>query len=104
MLPIHGHFVGKMIRQTKAHSIVLQPAKAAFHRDQPLAATNAVDGFLVTLLQDAALDHGGDLREQVAVGSLGEVAAEPFCRGSSCETRRRPGTILLAVIFTACYE
>src|SRR5437899_1695187 len=93
-----------MIFKAEAYSIVLQAAESSLHRDQPLPAADAVYGFLVALLQDAALDHCGNLWKQVAVGPLGEVAAIPLRRAYSHRILGlRPRPIALAVELATCY-
>src|ERR1700686_3277059 len=104
MLPLEVHFIGKMILRTQAHRVVLKAVCPALHSDQPLAATNAIYGLLVALLQDAAPDHGGNLREHTAVSALDKVAAKPFRRSASCRIQRlRPGTIHLPAVLAACH-
>src|ERR1700692_128392 len=104
MLPLEVHFIGKMILQTQAHRVVLKAVCPALHSDQPLAATNAIYGLLVALLQDAAPDHGGNLREHTAGSALDKVAANPFRRSASCRIQRlRPGTIHLPVVLATCH-
>src|ERR1039457_1647044 len=91
-----------MILQTQAHRVVLKSAEPAFHGDQTLPATNAVHGFLVALLQDAALDHRGNLWQQLTVGSLRKVAANPPRRAASgFVSGLLPGAIALAGILPA---
>src|ERR1700722_20969357 len=98
MLPVDGHLIGKIILQTNTYRVVFKAVGGASHRDQPLAAADAVYRFLVAFLQNAALDHRCNRWQQVAIRALSQVAAIPLRPSASDRILRfRPGTITLAV-------